>query len=77
MDYELPDGDGISLVRRFGRSHPTTLFFGVAADDEQEQAFFEAGASGFLSKPFSVQELGAMLRESEILDDEVHTSPTQ
>ena len=63
LDLQLPDGDGLDLLRdlrRHGRDTPIIL---VTARGEEKQRIqgLEAGADDYLVKPFSAYELSARL----------------
>jgi two-component system, response regulator PdtaR len=55
LDYELPDGNGIDLLRKLHAEHPNVAVVMITGNTtatlEAEAA--EAGAAGFLRKPFS------------------------
>jgi len=63
-DLELPDGDGLDLVRA-ARTAPTSsrviVVSGCPSSGAREEAL-EAGASAFVAKPFSVGALGDLVR---------------
>jgi DNA-binding response OmpR family regulator len=57
VDRQLPDGDGVDVLRvalRFGIPVIIATGFGTAAT---RRLSLEEGAAGFLSKPFSAHEL--------------------
>ena len=78
-DLAMPGMDGLSLVRAL-RSNPATaalpiLILTAHGQEAHRKSGFEAGASGFLSKPFTVDALvGAVLdllaKSEEQLDRE-------
>lgn len=59
MDLRFPDGSGIDACRKIRASCPETriLFFTSFSDDNAVVSAFRAGASGFLLKETSGQEL--------------------
>lgn len=63
LDRNLPDGDGLALVRRLraeGRTLPILVL--TARDALQDKLLgFEAGADDYLVKPFALQELEVRL----------------
>ncbi|HEX8987851.1 MAG TPA: response regulator [Rhodocyclaceae bacterium] len=64
LDYNLPDGDGLALLRELRAAHPGVAVVIITgdADPRLESAAAEAGAAGFLRKPFAP---GAILKEME------------
>jgi CheY-like chemotaxis protein len=66
-DVMMPDMDGLTLIRRL-RSEPAwagipALVISAKTTMDDKMAAETAGASGFLSKPFSATDLKAALRE--------------
>jgi len=67
MDIQLPDMDGTTALRRL-RDDPGTAAIKVVAltafamKDDRER-FVSAGFDGYLSKPISVRELPAQIRQ--------------
>ncbi|MBP9091894.1 response regulator [bacterium] len=66
LDWYLPDIDGIDVLRRYRASGGATpvLMFSGRDSDEARQAGMAAGATKFLKKPFRLQELSAVIRET-------------
>jgi DNA-binding response OmpR family regulator len=67
LDLGLPDGDGLSLLRRLGTDpvlrRPRRMLVLTARDAVDDRvAGLDAGADDYLVKPFSFQELAARLR---------------
>jgi CheY-like chemotaxis protein len=60
LDLGLPDGDGIALLTDIG-SVPTLICSGRDSQEERISGL-NAGADGYLTKPFSLAELEAHLR---------------
>lgn len=59
FDINVPDGDGISLLkelRAFQDSTPT-IFITAFHDTKHLKAAFESGANDFIKKPFDLEEL--------------------
>lgn len=64
LDRRLPDGDGLSLVRRWrvaGNAVPCLILSGCDTVQERIDGL-DAGADDYLTKPFSVSELLARIR---------------
>ena len=65
-DVHLPDIDGLAIVKTI-RAHadapPVVVVSGIASTDARRAAI-EAGAAGFLAKPFPVAALTALIREA-------------
>ncbi len=63
LDLQLPDGDGIDILRRLRQSGSDTPVLLVTARGEEKQRILglEAGADDYLVKPFSAYELAARL----------------
>jgi DNA-binding response OmpR family regulator len=64
VDLRLPDMDGIALVRalRARRDPPLVIVITGFPSAATRQAALDAGAAGYLAKPFSVLALTALLR---------------
>jgi len=60
FDINVPDGDGISLLkelRTFNDNTPT-IFITAFHDTKYLKSAFESGANDFIKKPFDLEELG-------------------
>ncbi|MGD9158366.1 MAG: response regulator [Desulfobacteraceae bacterium] len=55
-DYVMPKMDGLQLMKRIKKQYPSLPVL-VISGDAPVQKFIEAGASGFLQKPFDVDEI--------------------
>jgi two-component system chemotaxis response regulator CheY len=55
LDYNLPDIDGIEVLKQVHAAHPTVAVVMItgSVDAELQSAAAEAGAAGFIHKPFS------------------------
>ena len=63
LDIKLPDADGLDLLAEFTASHPGVAVIMITAHGTEEMAevAIGLGASGFLRKPFDVEELLAQV----------------
>jgi two-component system KDP operon response regulator KdpE len=63
LDLGLPDGDGLGLIPRL-RQHTAAPIIVVSAREREDDKVraLDAGANDYLTKPFSVPELGARIR---------------
>jgi two-component system KDP operon response regulator KdpE len=63
VDLGLPDGDGITLIRRVrGWSSVPVIVLSARTMEEQKIAALDAGADDYVTKPFSAAELLARVR---------------
>src|SRR5262249_11915158 len=63
VDLGLPDGDGISLIRRVrGWSPVPIIVLSARTQEEQKIAALDAGPDDYVTKPFSAPELLARVR---------------
>lgn len=66
LDIKLPEMDGLELCRRL-RSNPETkntgiiIITGLDSDDDRVRKVKRMGVEGFLYKPFSLNELNALM----------------
>lgn len=66
VDLRLPDVDGLDVVRaiRAGPDPPPVIVVTAFASAATRHAALQAGAAGYLSKPFSVLALTALVRDT-------------
>jgi RNA polymerase sigma factor (sigma-70 family) len=66
VDYWLPDGSGVDAAKRIRERQPDTTVVFVSADDSDQAmiAAVEAGASGYLCKTSSSQEIVDAVRRA-------------
>ena len=59
FDINVPDGDGISLLRELRAFHDETptIFITAFHDTKYLKSAFESGANDFIRKPFDLEEL--------------------
>jgi len=63
VDLGLPDGDGITLIRRLRTWSPVpVIVLSARAREEDKVAALEAGADDYVTKPFGAPELLARVR---------------
>lgn len=73
LDYHLPGSDGIELLKVLHESHPDVAVILITGSSEPdlESAAAEAGAAGFIRKPFSpekiLRELGQVVQARRLL----------
>lgn len=54
VDLGLPDGSGVELIATLARSaSPVAVLLGTSGDDNARERALDAGADGFLAKPFA------------------------
>jgi two-component system, OmpR family, KDP operon response regulator KdpE len=64
IDLGLPDLDGIDVISSIRSwSHLPIIVLSARTLDSHKQAAFQAGADDYVTKPFSVPELLARMRE--------------
>jgi DNA-binding NarL/FixJ family response regulator len=71
MDYQLPDGDGVTAVEQIKREIPATQVVMLTGSDNDERLArraFEAGCSGFVGKSRSVEDLFSVVRAAHAGD---------
>ncbi len=66
MDYRLPDGDGAQASERIRATLPDTAVLFLSADPSEGSMMraIEAGASGYVSKAASAEELVGSIRKA-------------
>jgi two-component system chemotaxis response regulator CheY len=80
LDYHLPDIDGLELLRQIKSAHPTVSVVLITGDTDAglEEIAAEAGASGFITKPFSpthvLQDLRQVVRTRMLLANVANVS---
>lgn len=65
IDNHLPDGYGVDMVAHIRKNHPGTVIVMISAYDsaEDKRNAFDHGVDHFLSKPFSLDEVSALLKD--------------
>jgi DNA-binding response OmpR family regulator len=79
LDWELPDGTGIDILKTFrndGGRTPVIMLTGKKATNDKETGL-DSGADDYLTKPFEMRELSArlraLLRRNPVVRDNVLT----
>jgi two-component system KDP operon response regulator KdpE len=63
LDLGLPDGDGVDYIHELRTwSQVSVIVLSARTDEANKVAALDAGADDYLTKPFSVGELGARVR---------------
>jgi two-component system OmpR family response regulator len=65
LDRNLPDGDGITLMKSAHRRRTMVLVLSAKSSTDEKVEGLLAGADDYLPKPFSFQELSARLQALE------------
>lgn len=65
MDHRMPNKDGVDTTIQIKEINPTAKIIFASADTTIRERALDAGASGFLSKPFQINELVLALHEME------------
>tara|TARA_B110000037_G_C17127598_1_gene509003 strand:- start:1552 stop:4254 length:2703 start_codon:yes stop_codon:yes gene_type:complete len=71
LDYMMPELDGVEVCRRLRENHSTrdtsVIILTARADEQTKIDALQAGASDFLTKPFSTAELGLRLQNQILM----------
>jgi DNA-binding NarL/FixJ family response regulator len=70
LDYQLPDGTGLDVLREVRRLAPASCFIVLTnhPSPELHDAFVNAGAQFFLDKSFEFGRLGRLIAELQATD---------
>jgi len=65
LDYNLPDANGIDLLKAIHAAHPTVAVVMITGDmaPDLESDAAEAGAAGFIRKPFTQDRMSLEMRQ--------------
>ncbi|PJA28774.1 MAG: hypothetical protein CO189_03990 [candidate division Zixibacteria bacterium CG_4_9_14_3_um_filter_46_8] len=66
VDLKLPDGDGLSIMKKLKTARPEVaviMVTGHPSDDIRDEAY-QSGAEAFLEKPFKVTRLASILKRA-------------
>lgn len=68
LDYQMPGRDGLDILREINETTPhiDVLFMTASEDETVEQKAADAGASGFLRKPFGQSQVIEELKQVQL-----------
>jgi len=75
LDVHMPDGGGLAVLEAVGKEQPDTRFLALSVSDAAEDviALIRAGASGYVTKTISADELADAV--TRVADGDVVFSP--
>ncbi len=56
-DVDMPEMDGFELMEKFKARYPEKVFIIMSGVSENEKKSRKSGATGFLAKPFEINDL--------------------
>jgi DNA-binding response OmpR family regulator len=65
VDHDLVDGDGLRLARDLVAMDETVRIVFLSTDPAAERESYEAGATEFIKKPFSLVEIGRAVNRAQ------------
>lgn len=66
LDVNLPDGNGVYYARKFKNDKNMVIFISANNDKLADGGFKDVGASGFLRKPFIIEQLLEVINQNKI-----------
>ena len=60
-DANIPEMDGLELLRQVKRSHPNKKFIITTSSPEMENTAYQLGADAFLLKPYDIDDLFTLI----------------
>jgi two-component system KDP operon response regulator KdpE len=66
LDVNLPDGNGVYYARKFKNDKNMVIFISANNDKLADGGFKDVGASGFLRKPFIIEQLLEVINNIKI-----------
>ena len=60
-DANIPEMDGLELLRQVKRSHPDKKFIITTSSPEMENTAYQLGADAFLLKPYDIDDLFTLI----------------
>lgn len=73
VDIRLPDGNGLEVIERCSQLVPIPLVVSISGEATPEEAFkvSQAGASGYLAKPHTLEDLWRKVDEAAVRPPEI------
>ena len=77
LDYQMPGRDGLSILREINETVPEVdvLFMTAAEDPDLEHQVADAGAAGFLRKPFGQSQVLQEIEQVRLTRERANAAP--